>query len=47
MIATIAESINIMSKTIGPAMRERNATPIQELAKAEAALSVKEVCDGD
>jgi cobalamin-dependent methionine synthase I len=37
MVALIAESINIMSKTIGPAMRERNATPIQELAKAEAA----------
>lgn len=28
----IAESINIMSKTIGPAMRERNPKPIQELA---------------
>ena len=33
----IAESINIMSQTIGPALRERNAKPIQELAKAEAA----------
>ena len=32
----IGESINIMSNTIGPAMRERNAKPIQELAKAEA-----------
>ena len=32
----IAESINIMSKTIGPALRERNARPVQELAKAEA-----------
>ncbi len=32
----IAESINIMSKTLGPAMRERNAKPIQEMAKAEA-----------
>lgn len=28
----IAEKINIMSKTIGPAMRERNAKPIQDLA---------------
>ena len=37
MVVLIAESINIMSKTIGPAMRERNAGPIQELAKAEAA----------
>ena len=32
----IAESINIMSKTIGPALRERNVRPVQELAKAEA-----------
>lgn len=33
----IAESINIMSKTIGPAMRERVAEPIQRMAKEEAA----------
>lgn len=32
----IAESINIMSQTLGPAMRERNPKPIQEMAKAEA-----------
>ncbi len=32
----IAESINIMSKTLGPAMRERIPKPIQEMAKAEA-----------
>ncbi len=32
----IAESINIMSKTLGPAMRERNRKPIQEMAKAQA-----------
>lgn len=31
----IGEKINIMSKTIGPAMRERNAKPIQELALAQ------------
>ena len=31
----IAESINIMSQSLGPAMRERNAGPIQEMAKAE------------
>jgi len=37
MIVTIAESINIMSKTIGPAMKEKNAKPIQEMAVAEAA----------
>lgn len=28
----IAESINIMSRTIGPAIREKNPKPIQELA---------------
>ncbi len=33
----IAESINIMSKTLGPAMRERDPGPIQEMARAEAA----------
>ena len=32
----IAESINIMSKTLGPAMRERDPKPIQEMAKAQA-----------
>ena len=31
----VAESINIMSKTLGPAMRERDPKPIQEMAKAE------------
>jgi 5-methyltetrahydrofolate corrinoid/iron sulfur protein methyltransferase len=35
-IIAIAESINIMSKTIGPAMKERNSGPIQEMALAEA-----------
>ncbi len=36
----IGENLNIMSKTIGPALRERNAGPIQELAKAEAAAGM-------
>ncbi len=31
----IGESINIMSKSLGPAMRERNPKPIQDMAKAE------------
>jgi len=31
----IGESINIMSRTIGPAMRERDPKPIQEMAKAQ------------
>ncbi len=33
---TVAESINIMSKTIGPAMKEKDAKPVQEMAVAEA-----------
>ncbi len=36
MVVSIAESINIMSKTIGPAMKEKDAKPIQEMAVAEA-----------
>jgi len=35
-IVAIAESINIMSKTIGPAMKDRNPGPIQEMALAQA-----------
>ena len=34
-IYTIAESINIMSKTIGPAIREKEKGPIQEMAREE------------
>ncbi len=34
-IYTIAESINIMSKTIGPAIREQNKGPIQQMAQEE------------
>jgi len=36
----IGENLNVMSKTIGPALRERNPKPIQELARAEAAAGV-------
>ncbi len=36
----IGENINIMSKTIGPALRERNPNPIQELAKAETEAGI-------
>ena len=36
-IYTIAESINIMSNTIGPAMRERVKGPIQKMAEEELA----------
>jgi len=33
----IGETINIMSKTIGPAIKERNPEPIQKMAKEEEA----------
>jgi cobalamin-dependent methionine synthase I len=36
----IGENLNVMSKTIGPALKERNPKPIQELAKAEAEAGV-------
>ena len=36
----IGESINVMSKIIGPALKERDPKPIQELAKAEAEAGV-------
>ena len=36
----IGENINIMSKTIGPAIKERNPRPIQELVKAEVEAGV-------
>lgn len=36
----IGENINIMSKTIGPAIRERQAEPIQEMAKRQAAAGM-------
>ncbi|MBU4345398.1 MAG: dihydropteroate synthase [Proteobacteria bacterium] len=34
MVICVAENINIMSKTLGPAMKERNAGPIQDMASA-------------
>jgi 5-methyltetrahydrofolate corrinoid/iron sulfur protein methyltransferase len=36
----IGENINIMSKTIGPAMKGRDPAPIQELARDEAEAGV-------
>jgi len=38
MMVLIGENINIMSTTIGPALKERNPKPIQELAKAEGVV---------
>ncbi len=36
-IETLAESINIMSKTIGPAIKERIAAPVQKMCEEEIA----------
>lgn len=36
----IGENLNIMSKTLGPAMKERDAKPIQEMAIAETKQGV-------
>ena len=36
----VGENINVMSKTIGPAMKERDLKPIQELAQAEAEAEI-------
>jgi len=36
----VGENINVISKTIGPAMRERNAKPVQKMAVAEAEAGV-------
>jgi 5-methyltetrahydrofolate corrinoid/iron sulfur protein methyltransferase len=36
----IGENLNVMSKVLGPAMKERNAGPIQEMAKREAEKGV-------
>ena len=36
----IGESINVVSQTLGPAMKERNPKPIQEMAKAQTEAGV-------
>jgi 5-methyltetrahydrofolate corrinoid/iron sulfur protein methyltransferase len=36
----IGENLNIMSKTLGPAMRERNVLPVVQMAKAETMAGV-------
>ena len=36
----IGENINIMSETIGPALRERNPKPVQEMVKAEVEAGI-------
>jgi len=36
----IGENLNIMSTTLGPAMKERNPKPIQEMARAETEAGI-------
>ena len=36
----IGENLNIMSNTLGPAMKERNAGPLQEMARDEVAAGI-------
>ena len=36
----IGENLNVISKTIGPALKERDPKPIQEMAKAEAEAGI-------
>jgi cobalamin-dependent methionine synthase I len=40
MVVCVGENINIMSKTIGPAIRERRAEPILEMAKHEEKVGI-------
>jgi len=39
-VILIGENLNIMSKTLGPAIRERNARPVQEMAMAETEAGI-------
>ena len=36
----IGENLNVMSQTLGPALRERDAGPIEEMAKAETEAGI-------
>jgi 5-methyltetrahydrofolate corrinoid/iron sulfur protein methyltransferase len=36
----IGENLNVMSQTLGPALREKNAGPIEEMAKAETKAGI-------
>ena len=36
----IGENLNVMSQTLGPALKERNPKPIQEMAKAETEIDL-------
>ena len=36
----IGENLNVISQSLGPALREKNAEPIEEMAKAETEADV-------
>jgi 5-methyltetrahydrofolate corrinoid/iron sulfur protein methyltransferase len=36
----IGENLNVISQTLGPALKERNAAPIQEMARAETKAGI-------
>lgn len=36
----IGENLNVMSKTLGPALKEKNAAPIQDMAKQESEAGI-------
>ena len=36
----IGENLNVISQTLGPALKERQASPIQEMARAETAAGI-------
>ena len=36
----IGENLNVMSQTLGPALKERKAEPIQEMARAETKAGI-------
>jgi len=36
----IGENLNVISQTLGPALKEKNAGPIEEMAKAETAAGI-------
>jgi 5-methyltetrahydrofolate corrinoid/iron sulfur protein methyltransferase len=40
MMILIGENLNVMSQTLGPALKERSAGPIQEMAKAETKAGI-------
>src|SRR4030067_194324 len=40
MMILIGENLNVISQTLGPALKERNAAPVQEMAKEETEAGI-------